>query len=196
MTTNISPKEISQQEISERRLSAVLGIFGGLLLAALISLLIPQIAERALASQEVAAVQIAPDFEMESFNSAAPIALADYKGQGVVLNFWATWCHPCQEEMPALESAWQKYKDQGIVLVGVNSSDNEEQILAFLEEYGVNYPNGSDLDSEVSQLYQIQGLPTTWFIAGDGSVAKIVYGPLDLEALDAAIALILPEAGG
>jgi peroxiredoxin len=196
MTTNISPKEISQQEISERRLSAVLGIFGGLLLAALISLLIPQIAERALASQEVAAIQIAPDFEMESFNSAAPIALSDYKGQGVVLNFWATWCHPCQEEMPALESAWQKYKDQGIVLVGVNSSDNEEQTLAFLEEYGVSYPNGSDLDSEVSQLYQIQGLPTTWFIAGDGSVAKIVYGPLDLEALDAAIALILPEAGG
>ena len=192
----MSPNELSQQEISERRLSAVLGIFAGLLLAALLSLLIPLIAERAVASQEAATLQYAPEFEMESFNSAASISLADFEGQGVVLNFWASWCHPCREEMPALESAWQKYKDQGIVLVGVNSSDNEEQTLAFLEEYGVSYPNGSDLNSEVSQLYQIQGLPTTWFIAGDGSVAKIVFGPLDLEALDAAIALILPEAGG
>ena len=196
MTTNTSSKELTQQEISQRRLSAALGIFGGLVLAALFSLLIPLIAEKALTNQDAVAVQYAPNFEMQSFNSAAPISLADFAGKGVVLNFWASWCNPCQKEMPALEAAWQKYKDQGVVLVGVNSSDNEQQTLDFLEEYGVTYPNGSDLGSEVSQLYQVQGLPTTWFIAGDGTVAKIVYGPLDLQALDAAIALILPETGG
>ena len=173
-----------------------MGALAGILLAALFVAILPILSEQTGSIQEVLPTQYAPAFEMETINTEAPIALADYSGQGVVLNFWASWCHPCREEMPALESAWQKYKDQGIVFIGANSSDSKEEALSFLDEYGITYANGSDLDSKVSQLYQVQGLPTTWFIAGDGSVEKKVYGPLDLAALDAAIALILPEAGG
>ena len=193
MTTDTSPKKLFQIEVNENRLSTILGILAGLLLAAIVVLVIPALAEMVNSLPEAAPVQYAPDFELESFNSALPLVLTDYAGKGVVLNFWASWCQPCREEMPALEAAWQKYQDQGIAFIGVNSSDNEKQTTDFLDEYGVTYPNGSDLDSEVSQLYQIQGLPTTWFITPDGAVAKIVYGPLDLESLDAAIALILPE---
>lgn len=193
MTTEISPKQRVSQEVLEKRFSILLGALIGLLLAALFMWSLPFLAEKVNDLQNAASVQYAPNFELEGVNLSSPIALADYEGKGVVLNFWASWCHPCREEMPALEAAWKKYESQGIVFIGVNSSDNKEQTLAFLEEYGLTYPNGVDAGAKVSELFQIQGLPTTWFVAADGSVAKIVYGPLDLNSLDENIALILPE---
>jgi thiol-disulfide isomerase/thioredoxin len=189
-----SPKIILENSISLKSLSLVLGTLAGLLLAAVGISILPTQSEPTV-NAEVIPAEFAPNFEIESFTSDKAIALVDFEGQGLVINFWASWCHPCREEMPALESAWQKYQDQGVVFIGVNGSDNKEEGAGFLQEYGVTFPNGLDPDGKVMDAYRIQGLPSTWFVNGDGQVVKKVYGPLDLAALDEAIALILPGEG-
>jgi thiol-disulfide isomerase/thioredoxin len=191
----MSLKKMTQDKLAqftaENKLSVLLGVSVGLLIALLL-IAYPVLAESDASSGEVEPVIYAQAFEIDRYQSDDQITLAEHAGRGVVLNFWASWCHPCREEMPALEAAWKKYENQGISFIGINSSDNKEQGQAFLEEYGVTYPNGVDAKSKVSELYQVIGLPSTWFIAPDGSVEKIVYGPLDMDALDAAISLILP----
>lgn len=140
-----------------------------------------------------APIESAPDFELTRFDNGQSLNLSELKGKGIVLNFWASWCVPCQNEMPALEKAWQRYQDVGIVFVGVNLWDEKDNALAFLKEHAVTYPNGIDSQDQISSDYNIQGIPTTWFIAPDGTVVSKVMGPLDLEMLDEAIALIRPD---
>ncbi|MDH3944876.1 MAG: TlpA family protein disulfide reductase [Anaerolineae bacterium] len=137
--------------------------------------------------------EYAPAFALELFYDAESLTLDDLEGRGVVLNFWASWCLPCQQEMPALEAAWQKYAGQGVVFVGANIADERQDALDFLAEYDVTYPNGVDMLGDIQAAYSLLGYPTTWFIKPDGSVARKVLGPLNLADLDDAIALILPE---
>lgn len=137
--------------------------------------------------------EYAPEFQLDLLNDGDSLFLSDLVGKGVVVNFWASWCYPCQQEMPALEAAWQKYANQGVVFVGVNIADQQQDALDFLDEYAVTYPNGVDILGTIEVDYQLIGYPTTWFIKSDGSVARKVLGPLELDDLDAAIALILPE---
>lgn len=193
MNNKTEQSKISDQNIPGRRHSKILGIIAGLSLVFALIFLYSKIAPDSQKTSEVAARFQAPDFNIVSFQTGESIALSDFSGKGIVLNFWASWCHPCKEEMPALEAAWQKYKDQGVVFIGVNSSDNNERATEFIDEYALTFLNGSDLDGTVSDDYRIQGIPTTWFINGEGLLEKIVYGPLDLEGLDAAISLILPN---
>ena len=135
------------------------------------------------------------EFELELLTSDGTLKLSDYKGKAIVLNFWASWCLPCKIEMPALQQAWEDYQDQDIVFIGVNMWDEEQSALDFLAEFGVTYPNGYDPLELIEDNYYLTGVPTTWFIYPDGSVAHKVMGPLDLDSLDAAIALILGEEG-
>ena len=138
--------------------------------------------------------ETAPDFTLELFESEEQLSLNDLRGKGVVVNFWASWCFPCREEMPALEQAWQKYKDKGVVFVGINIwNENLSEAKDFLKNFSVTYPNGVDLSGQIVQDYNVQGVPTTWFISPDGVVMKKVMGPLKLEELDQAISNILPE---
>lgn len=138
-------------------------------------------------------VELAPDFELALLTDQGTLKLADLRGKGVVLNFWASWCVPCRTEMPALQSAWERYQDDGIVFVGINLWDEEPAALEFLNEFGVTYPNGFDALDNIDKNYNLLGVPTTWFIYPDGSIARKVMGPLDLESLDEAIALIMND---
>jgi thiol-disulfide isomerase/thioredoxin len=83
----------------------------------------------------------APSFTLTLFDGKM-IRLEDFRGKAVLINFWASWCIPCRAEAPALESAWQTYKDRGVVFIGVNIQDKEENARAFMKEFGVTYLNG------------------------------------------------------
>jgi peroxiredoxin len=111
----------------------------------------------------------APDFALETLNGET-LRLADYEGQVVLVNFWASWCPPCKEEMPALEAYYQAYKDEGLMVLGVNVKDSEESLEAFLEEYDVSFPVILDHDAKVAGKYNITGLPTSFFVDREGQI--------------------------
>ncbi len=142
----------------------------------------------------------APDFTLQlfedyrgSYPSDDQISLADLRGKGVVLNFWASWCGPCEEEAAALEAASQKYSEQGIVFIGIDYLDQEPAALRYLEKFAVSYPNGADLQSKISKRYAIRGVPETFFIDAEGELVGCrKIGPLTETELDRRIAEIMP----
>jgi cytochrome c biogenesis protein CcmG/thiol:disulfide interchange protein DsbE len=126
----------------------------------------------------------APDFEMVFFDGYkwqdAPTAkLSDFAGHPVVLNFWASWCVECKVEAELLEDTWQEYRDDGVIFVGVAYIDVEPKSIAYLEEFGITYPNAPDLRSTISSKYDITGVPETFFIDSQGKVVHIQLGPIN-----------------
>jgi cytochrome c biogenesis protein CcmG/thiol:disulfide interchange protein DsbE len=96
----------------------------------------------------------------------------------VVVNFWASWCKPCEQEAADLETAWQFYQPRGdVVFLGVDYVDTEPEALAYLEKFNITYPNGADLGTRISQAYRIRGVPETYIIAPDGKLANAQIGP-------------------
>jgi cytochrome c biogenesis protein CcmG/thiol:disulfide interchange protein DsbE len=134
----------------------------------------------------------APDFTLATFDGEA-IQLSALQGQVVVINFWASWCPPCRDEAPYLEAMWAKYKDQGVVFLGIDYVDTESEALAYIEEFGITYPNGPDLGTEISQAYRIQGVPETFFVAKDGTISGVKIGPLFPPELENRIKELLAE---
>lgn len=123
----------------------------------------------------------APAFAFTTFEGEE-ISLADLRGKGVVLNFWASWCDPCRAEAALLEATWQKEKENGIVFIGLDYLDQEPAAKAYLAEYNVTYPNGPDLQSQAARRYGIKGVPETFFIDPEGKIAHMVIGPIVNEA--------------
>ena len=117
----------------------------------------------------------APAFTLELFDGGE-ISLSDLQGQIVVLNFWASWCPPCREEAPTLESMWQRYSGQGVSVIGVNYQDTEPPARAFVKEFGITYPNGPDARSRIARAYGVQGVPETFVITQEGEIAKVFVG--------------------
>lgn len=125
----------------------------------------------------------APDITMPALDGGA-VRLSDYRGKVVLVNFWGTWCEPCKEETPALEASYQKLKDQGLVIVGVNlrrQEPDEQTIRAFLSQYGVSYTTALDVDGEAARLFQISPIPTSYFIDPAGNIRYIRVGTLTQE---------------
>ena len=104
-----------------------------------------------------------------------------------MLNFWASWCKPCEEEAADLEAAWRKYKDQGIVFVGVDYLDQDPSAKRYLEKFDITFANGPDLASKISKRYTIRGVPETFFIDAEGKLVGCrKIGPLTPDELDRA----------
>lgn len=135
---------------------------------------------------------IAPDFTLTSFNGET-LTLSDLRGQVVVINFWASWCPPCREEAAYLEQTWRKYKDQGVVFIGVDYLDTEAEALAYMEEFDITYFNGPDLRTKISQAYKIQGVPETFYVAKNGELRGLKIGPLVSPELDQKIEELVAE---
>lgn len=123
----------------------------------------------------------APAFTFTTFEGET-IRSEELQGQGIVLNFWASWCDPCRDEAALLEAYWQREKDNGIIFIGLDYLDQEPAAKAYLEEFGVTYPNGPDLQSQAARRYGIKGVPETFFIDPDGNIAEIIIGPITSEA--------------
>lgn len=126
----------------------------------------------------------APDFTFTFFDGTdfrLSRHLSD-DGRPVVLNFWASWCVPCREEMPALDAVARRRPE--VLFVGVAVRDTEDEARSFAAEIGVVYPLGIDGDGEILERYPILGLPTTWFITADGLIAATWAGQLDDQKLE------------
>ena len=123
----------------------------------------------------------APPFTFTTFEGET-MSLADLRGKGVVLNFWASWCDPCRAEAELLELTWQQEKDRDIVFIGLDYLDQEPAAKAYLTEYQISYPNGPDLQSDAARRFGIKGVPETFFIDPEGKIAHMVIGPIVNEA--------------
>jgi cytochrome c biogenesis protein CcmG/thiol:disulfide interchange protein DsbE len=121
--------------------------------------------------------ETAPDFTLTTFEGEQ-ISLEDLKGKVVVLNFWASWCKPCEEEAAELETAWRIYQPGGeVVFLGVDYVDTETQAMVYLEKFDVTYPNGPDLRTQISQAFRIRGVPETYILDQDGKLAAFKISP-------------------
>lgn len=117
-----------------------------------------------------------PSFTLTTFGGEA-VPIEDLRGQVVVINFWASWCKPCEQEAAELEQAHQQFKDDGVVFLGVNYVDTETEALAYLEKFGITYVNGPDLRTRISQAFRIRGVPETYVIRPDGIIDSVKIGP-------------------
>ena len=119
----------------------------------------------------------APDFTLDLLDGGQ-LSLSELRGHPVVLNFWASWCLPCRSEMPAIENVYQRYKDSGLIVIGLNltSQDSESDARAFVQELGLTFPIALDRDGSVRERYQLLGLPSTYFIDQSGIIRSIIVG--------------------
>lgn len=135
---------------------------------------------------------LAPDFSLTGFDGRKA-TLSELRGQVVIINFWASWCLPCREEAAYLEQTWRKYKDQGVVFIGVDYVDTEKEALAYIQEFDITYINGPDLGTRISQAYNIQGVPETYYVDKQGHLRGVHIGPLKAPQLDQKIEELLAE---
>jgi len=134
----------------------------------------------AVATMTVAAATLqtgapAPAFQLNS-NTGKPLALADFKGQIVLLNFWASWCGPCRQEMPILEQLNRQYHGKGVTLLGINVEPDSAAAVDWLKATPVTFPILFDTDSKVSKLYEVAGMPNTVIVDRKGVVRYIHRG--------------------
>lgn len=109
-----------------------------------------------------------------------PVTLADLRGKLVWLNFWASWCPPCQGETPVLRELDERYRDQGLAIVGVAVQETAPDVVkAYVERYGLDYTIGFDATADVFDTYKVFALPTQYFVGPDGRILGVVNGPLD-----------------
>ncbi|MDQ4077625.1 MAG: TlpA family protein disulfide reductase [Chloroflexota bacterium] len=132
-----------------------------------------------------------PEFTLHTFDGEE-IAIGDLQGKPVIINFWASWCRECDKEMQLLQQTHERYGDE-IVLLGVDHVDTEAKALAYLQQYGITYPNGPDLGGRIANAFNIKGVPETFFIGPDGTIRGMHLGPLDQAALAGWIAELQNE---
>lgn len=129
----------------------------------------------------VEAGSAAPDFRAKELGSSTYKSLADYKGQVVILNIWATWCIPCREELPSLEQLYREYGPKGLKLVAVSADKgvSEDSIRAFAKNYGATFEILHDPSDAVEDAYQTTGFPETFVIGREGTIRKKWIGAAD-----------------
>ena len=138
--------------------------------------------------------QPAPDFILTTFDGDK-IVTSDLQGKVIVLNFWASWCKPCENEAVDLETAWRIYQDRGdVIFLGVDYVDTEPEAMAYLQKFNITYPNGPDLRTEISQAFRITGVPETYIIGSDGILTHAQKGPFtSLSQIQSVIDPVLPN---
>lgn len=129
------------------------------------------------ASPALAPATTAPDFTLHAM-TGANLQLKDQRGRVVMVNFWATWCGPCREEMPQLNRLYEKYRASGFVLLGVNVDDDTSKAAEVAKKLGLTFPVLLDTDKKVSKLYDLSTMPSTVIIDRDGKVRYVHRGYL------------------
>jgi len=133
---------------------------------------------------------LAPDFALKTLDGQS-FTLSAHRGTPIVLNFWATWCGPCQNEMPAMQATATRFAGK-VLVIGVDQAEKVAVVRQFIKQVGVSYPISLDVDQGVAQSYQIGGLPTTFFIDSDGVIRHIWLGEMNRITLAEAVAKIFP----
>lgn len=127
---------------------------------------------------------LAPDFTLRN-SEGVTVTLSNLHGQAVLVNLWATWCPPCRAEMPAIQKMYDEYKDQGLVVLAINMTyqDNAAAVLPFTQEYKLTFPILIDDTGDVGDKYELRSLPSSFFINRDGFIQEVVIGGPMSEAL-------------
>lgn len=128
--------------------------------------------------------QMAPDFTLTLMDGST-FSISAQRGKAVVLNFWASWCPPCEEEAPDLQAVWEEYGDRGVAFVGIAYKDEEAAVRDFLTRHGITYPVGLDLTGRIAGLYGITGVPETFVLDTEGRVVRFYIGPVTADQLRA-----------
>lgn len=131
----------------------------------------------------------APDFVLPA-QGGGEVRLADYRGKVVLVNFWGTWCEPCKEETPALQQAYERLRGEGLVVVGVNLTNQEgsradAKIQQFVDSYGVTYPIALDTDGSVASDYRLYPIPTSYIVDPQGNIRFIKASVLTASEIEA-----------
>ena len=132
------------------------------------------LAATSLASSGLAGMP-APDFALKS-STGENLRLSEYRGDVVMINFWATWCGPCRQEMPLLDELYTRYERVGFSLLGVNIDDDSQRAMDMISELGVSFPVLFDNRKEVSKLYQVDAMPVTVLVDREGKVRHVHHG--------------------
>jgi cytochrome c biogenesis protein CcmG/thiol:disulfide interchange protein DsbE len=126
----------------------------------------------------------APEFELRRLEGEGTISLASLRGKVVVLNFWASWCEPCKDESPLFERAWQRYRDRGVVFLGVDAQDFQGDARRFVDRYDLTYPMVHDGQGSTLGRFGVTGFPETWFLDRRGRIVEHVVGPVEEAELE------------
>lgn len=135
-------------------------------------------------SNNVEEREIAPDFTLSDLDGNE-VSLSDFKGKVVFLNFWATWCPPCRNEMPSMEALYQKLKDKDFELLAVSlDRQGSSAVKPFIRDYGLTFPILLDLDGKVARTYRVRGIPSTFVVDKEGLIAERIVGARDWQTPD------------
>lgn len=167
------------------------GVFIGAAVGLIASYGLPPSADQGSDRQQVLSEQLgamevgaeAPDFALQSVEGKT-VELSSYRGQVVVLNFWATWCGPCRVEMPTLEAQYARYRNEGFTVLGVNAGEERAQVEEFEQELGLTFPLLLDPEERIQRLYRIRAYPTSILIDRQGKIAKVHFGVLTQDQLE------------
>lgn len=165
----------------------VMGVSLGLsCLLILVLLLVP----RAGGQSALQVGQPAPDFTLETLEGET-VRLSDLRGSPVVLNFWATWCQPCRREMPDFQYVFDRYREQGLHVFGINVGESKVAVADFRRRVGVSFPVMIDATEEVQAAYKILPLPATFFIDADGVIRAIYQGQMSRVQIESEVARLV-----
>ena len=139
----------------------------------------------------------APDFTLRDAGGGT-VSLSGYRGNLVLLNFWATWCGPCREEMPSMEQLSRNFGGQGFTILAVNQKESAAQVTKYMKTHGLNFSAPLDVDGRVNTAYRVYGIPVTYLIDGGGNAIGMKSGPRDWSARDVVDVFrkLIGETGG
>jgi len=129
----------------------------------------------------------APDFTLQDLDGNT-VRLSDFRGKVVFLNFWATWCPPCRMEMPDIEALHRKYRDRDVVVLGVDIQENANTVRAFIGEGGYTWTFALDTSGEVATIYQVRGIPASYFIDKKGIIRALSIGAMTGQTMEMKLA--------
>jgi cytochrome c biogenesis protein CcmG, thiol:disulfide interchange protein DsbE len=136
----------------------------------------------------------APALELPKLGGGGSASLADYRGQVVVLNFWASWCKPCKDESPLLQRWHRRMRGRGGIVLGVDMLDVTDRAQAFIAEYGLTYPMLKDKDGEGLESFGVAQYPETFVIDRQGRIAAVARGPVDEQFMRRSVAPLLERS--
>lgn len=125
--------------------------------------------------------KLAPDFQLQDLDGQS-VALSDFRGKPVLLNFWATWCSPCRSEMPYIQQVYDEWSDKGLVVLAINIGESPATVKEFVQAQGFSFPVLLDTKQDVAEKYNIRGIPTTLFIDKDGVIQVKLIGAFPSKA--------------
>ncbi len=133
---------------------------------------------------------LAPGFTLEDLDGNA-VSLSDFGGKVVFINFWTTWCPPCRIEMPEIEALYQQYREQGVIVLGIDLQEDGDTVRGFVEEGGYTFTFLLDTLGEVGYAYRVQAIPSSVFIDTEGVIRSMIVGAMTREAMETNLALAM-----